>query len=160
MSRLACSRILDLLVLGHVAHGGGDEGAFVSVDGGQRDVGREGGGIAAAPGQLAPRAHRPGLGIGLIPGPVAEMGAPDRIRDQHLHRLADQLIPPVAEQPFCLRIDQRNPAVGPDAHHRVRVRLQQPAEPGLSPLPLGHIPGHGRHPDDRPAPVSDGTHRQ
>jgi hypothetical protein len=80
-----------------------------------------------------------------LPGVFQQVRA-SRIPDQHLHRLADKLIPPVAEQPFRLRIDQRNSAVGPDAHHRVRDRLQQPAEPGISPLPLGHIPGHGRTP--------------
>ncbi len=88
------------------------------------------------------------------------MNLTHRIRDQHLHRLPDQLIPAVAEQPLGLRVHQGDPPVGVHAHHRVRGRLQQPREPGLSTLPLGHVPGHGGHPHDRPGPVGDGRQCQ
>jgi hypothetical protein len=59
------------------------------------------------------------------------MPGPGRIRYQDVHQLADQLIPPVAEQPLGLRVHQRDLTVGGHAHHRVGGRLEQPAEPGL-----------------------------
>ena len=82
--------------------------------------------------------------------------APGLVGDQQLHRLADQLVPAVPEQPLGLGVDQRDPPVGSDAHHRVRGRLEQPAEPGVGPLALGHIPGDRGHPRDRPRGVGDG----
>ena len=126
--------------LGHVPDRGGDQDPLLGVDGGQGDLGGEGGAVAAAPGQLHPRAHRAGRGISHVPGPVAGMDIADRIRDQHLHRLADQLVPPVAEQPLGLRVDQRDPPVGVDAYHRVRRRLQQPSEPVILKVLHGHHP--------------------
>ena len=63
-------------------------------------------------------------------GPVAGMSGSDRVGHQHLHRLADELVPSVPEQPLGLGVDQGDPPVPLDAHHRVRRRLEQTAEPG------------------------------
>ena len=112
--------------LGHVADRGHDQDALAGVDGGQGDLGRERAAVAAAAGQLDARAHRPGPRVGHVPGPVRRVPGPDRVRDQDLHRLAGQLVPPVAEQPLGLRVHQHDPAVGVDAHHRVGRRLEQP----------------------------------
>ena len=55
---------------GYVPDGRGDEDAFIGVDRGQRDLGREGAGIAAAPGERPARAHRPVPRVSDVPGPV------------------------------------------------------------------------------------------
>ena len=124
---------------GYVPDGRGDEDAFIGVDRGQRDLGREGAGIAAAPGERHARAHRPVPRASDVPGPVSGMHGAGGIGDQDLDRLADKLRTLVAEQPLCLGVDQDDPAVGGDAYHRVRRLLQErdegfPGEPGQ----MGH----------------------
>jgi hypothetical protein len=54
--------------------------------------------------------------------------------------LADQFVAPVAEQPLGLGVDQGDPAVGLDAYHRVRRRLQQPGEPVIFMMLHGYHP--------------------
>ena len=131
---------LRAFAVGDVPDRGGDQDAFLGVDGGQGDLGGEGGAVAAAPGQFHPRAHRAGPRVSHVPGPSAGVDVADRVRDEHFHRLADQLVPPVAEQPLGLRVDQRDPPVAVDAHHRVRRRLQQPREPVIVKMHHSHHP--------------------
>jgi hypothetical protein len=50
------------------------------------------------------------------------------VRYQDLHLLADEFVPAVPEQPLGLCIDQRDPAIPPEAHHGVRHRFQQSDE--------------------------------
>jgi hypothetical protein len=110
-------------LLGHVPDRGEDQDPLLGVEGGQGDLGGEGGAVAAAPGWLHPRAHQAGLRVGDVPGPVAGVDVADRVRDEHVHRLADQFVAPVAEQPLGPGVDQRDPAIGVDAYHRVRRHL-------------------------------------
>ncbi len=67
------------------------------------------------------------------------MGRLEGIGDQYLHRLADQLLPPVAEQPLRLRVDQRDTAVPVDAHDGVWCPLE---EAGKQPISDLHIEPH------------------
>ena len=110
---------------GYVPDGRGDENALVGVDRGQGDLGREGAGIAATPGEGQARAHRPVPRVSDVPGPVRRVDGAGGLGDQDLDRLADELLPLVAEQPFRLGVDQDDPAVGGYAHHRVGRRLQE-----------------------------------
>jgi hypothetical protein len=55
-----------------------------------------------------------------------------RLWDQDLDQLADKFLALVAEQPFRLGVDQDDPAVGGDAHHRVRSRLQERDERAIA----------------------------
>ena len=48
--------------------------------------------------------------------------------DQHLDRLAKQLVSPIAEQAFRQDVDQANRTVPVDDHHRVRGRFQRLAK--------------------------------
>ncbi len=133
-----------------VADRGHDEDALAGVDGGQRDLGRERAAITAAAGQVGPVADLPGPRVGHVPGPVRRVPGPERVRDQDLHQLAGQLLPPVPEKPLGLRVHQHDAAVGVHAHHRVGRRLEQPAEPGIGPLLAGDIPRHRRYPTIAP----------
>ena len=119
--------------VGGVANGGGDERSLAGGDSGQGDVRREGGAVATAPGQLKPGAHRPGRGpgIGHVVVPVPGVKGPGVVGDQHLDGLADQLVAVVPEQPLGLRVHQRDPAVGFDAHHGVGRCFQQSGESGV-----------------------------
>ena len=116
---------------GDVADGGGDEQSLAGGDGGQGDVRREGAAVAAAPGQLEPGAHRPGPGVSYVAVPVPGVEGPGVVGDQHLDGLADQRVAVVPEQPLGLRVHQRDPAVGFDAHHGVGRCFQEAGEPGV-----------------------------
>ena len=113
----------DLQTLRHVPDHRGNQELFTGAHRGQGHLGGEGATVAAAPGQLQVGAHRPGPGIGQVTGPVGRVQAAHLVRDQDFHRLADQLVPAVAEQPLGLGVDQHDPPVGVDAHHRIRRRL-------------------------------------
>ena len=123
-SRSACSSSRSVTSRTAADH----QDALAGVDGRQGDLRRERAAVTAAPGQLDPRAHWPWLWISQIPGPVRRVHRLDRIRDQDLHRLADQLLAPVPEQPLGLRVHQHDPAAGVHAHHRIRCRLHQPEQ--------------------------------
>ena len=127
LSRL-CARTLEVphpKLGGYVPDGRGDEDAFIGVDRGQGDLGRERAGITAAPGERPTRTHRPVPRVSDVPGPVSRVHGPGGVWDQNLDRLADKLRTLVAEQPFRLGVYQDDPAVGGYAHHRVRRRLQE-----------------------------------
>ena len=53
---------------------------------------------------------------------------PEPLRDQDLHRPADQFLARVAEQTLCLRIDNDDDSCGIDDHHTVGRRLEQGPE--------------------------------
>ena len=57
------------------------------------------------------------------------------LRNQHLHRLADQFVTAVAEQPLRLRVDQHDQPIRVNSDDRVWRRLQEAARPGH---PLRH----------------------
>jgi len=128
----------DLQPLGHIPDHGGDQEPFIGAHRSQGHFSGEGGAVAAAPGQLHVGAHGAGTGISDIPGPVGRVQAACLVGDQEFHRLADQLVPPVAEQLLGLGVDQRDPPVGVDAHHRVRRGLQQPGKPVVLKVVHGH----------------------
>ena len=126
---------LDGLPLADVPDGRRDQDALPGIDGRQGDLGRERAAIPAAPGQFQARSHRPGPGVGDIVGPVVRVHAPHQVGDQDLHRLPDQFLPVIPEQPLGLRVDQGDPAVILDADHRVRCRFQQPQESAVGKVP-------------------------
>ena len=73
--------------------------------------------------------------------PVLHSGLPgaEPFRHQHLHRLAQQLRPLVAEQLFRLQVDHRDaPVLAPD-DHRVGRRVHHQAQPFLRPLALADV---------------------
>ena len=117
--------------VGDVPDGGSYEDFLAGGDGGQGDFRREGAAVAAAPGRLQPGAHRPGPGVGGIPRPVPGVECPGVIGNQHLDGSADQLVAAVPEQVHYLRVHQRDPAVGLDAHHGVGRCFQQSCESGV-----------------------------
>ena len=82
---------------GYVPDGRGDEDALVGVDRGQGDLGREGAGIAATPGERHARAHRPVPRVSDVPGPVPRVDGAGGVGDQDLDGLADKLLALVAE---------------------------------------------------------------
>ena len=145
-----------LPLLGDVADGGGYQDALVGVEGGQGDLGGEGGAVAAAAGQVQARAHLPGLGVGRVPGAQAGMGGLDGVGDQDLDRLPGQFLARVPEQPLGLGVHQHDPPAGVHAHRRVRRRLQQPPEPGTGPLLGGDIPHDGGQSRESPSVVDGG----
>jgi len=53
------------------------------------------------------------------------------IGDQDVDGLADQLVAVVPEQALDLRVHQRDPAVGFDAHHGVGRCFQESCESGV-----------------------------
>ena len=59
--------------------------------------------------------------------------------NEQLDRPADQLLALVAEQGFCLCIDERDEPVRVDADNRVRCSLEQAAEFRLGALALGDV---------------------
>jgi len=61
----------------------------------------------------------------------------DGVGDQDLDWLAGQFLAGVPEQPFGLGVDQHDPPALVHAHCRVRCRLQQPGNDGISDLPHG-----------------------
>src|ERR1700691_610106 len=110
---------------GTVPDGRGDQDARTGVDRGQGDLGREGTGIVAAFGQRRVHAYHPVPRVSHEPGPVPRVRRARLLRDQDLDQLADKLLALVAAQPLRLAVDQDHPAVGGDAHHRVRNRLKE-----------------------------------
>ena len=144
-----------LPLLGDVTHGGRYQEATAGVDGGQGDLGGEGGAVAAAAGQVQARAHLPGPGIGRVPGAQAGVGGLARVGDQDLDRLPGQFLARVPEQPFGLGVHQHDPPTLIHAHRRVRCRLQQPPEPRIS-LPLPSDVADGGQHQEAPAGVDGG----
>ncbi len=126
--------------LGHVPDRGEDQDPLLGVEGGQGDLGGESGAVVAAAGRFHPRSHQAGLRVGDVPPSVAGVDVADRVRDEHVHRQADQFVAAVAEQPLGPSVDQHDPAVGVDAHHRVRRHLKQPGEPVMFMMLHGYHP--------------------
>jgi len=124
-----------LPLLGDVADGGGYQEALVGVEGGQGDLGGEGGAVAAAAGQVQAGAHLPGLGVCGVPGAQGGVAGLDGVGDQDLDRLSGEFFARVPEQPLGLGVDQHDLPAGVHAHHRVRCRVQQPASDGISEPP-------------------------
>ena len=124
-----------LLLLGDVADGGRYQGALAGIEDGQGDLGREGGAVAAAARQFQARGHRPGLGVGGVPGAQGGVPGLDGVRDQDLDRLPGQLGARVPEHPLGVGVHQHDPPAGVHAHRRVRCRLQQPGDDGISDMP-------------------------
>ena len=116
---------LGALAIGDVAYGGRDHDAVRGVDGRQRDLRRELGAIAAAPGEFHPGTHRAGPRIGDVPGAALRVARPDGVGDEQLDRLADEFAAGVAEQPLGLGVDEHDLAAGVDPDDRVRRSLQQ-----------------------------------
>ncbi len=126
-----------LPLLGDITHGGRYQEALAGVEGGQGDLGGEGGAVAAAAGQVQARAHLPGPGAGRVPGAQAGVGGLARVGDQDLDRLPGQLLARVPEHLLRLGVHQHDPPAGVDAHRRVRRRLQQPGNDGIGDRPHG-----------------------
>ena len=78
-----------------------------------------------------------------------DMGTPESVGDQHLHRLAEHLVPLVSEQPLRLGVDQGDPAVDLDADDGVRSGFQQAPKLGLRPLTLADVADGSRDQDPR-----------
>jgi hypothetical protein len=79
----------------------GAENASLSRDAGDADAAS-----FAEPGEVDASAHGPGLGIVEIPGAMRGMSAPESLRDQNLHWLAQEFATFIAEKLLDLRIDQ------------------------------------------------------
>jgi hypothetical protein len=85
-------------------------------------------GAVPAPGCHVHRRHRPEQPIAKVGGSLSGIDAAKCTRHQELHRLADQLLPPVAEERLCSRVHKQDGAVAVDADDRARNRLQKRRE--------------------------------
>ena len=116
---------LDVAALGHVAHRGDDQVAFVGLDRTQGDVDRELAPGVVEPEQVGPRAHRAHPGRPGVVGAVAVVPAARRLGDQDLDRPAHQRLGLVAEELLDQAVGVDDGARRVDDHHGVRRRLQQ-----------------------------------
>jgi hypothetical protein len=66
------------------------------------------------------------------------------LRDQHFHRLAQQLAPGKPEQALGLGIHHQDPPLSIDEDHGVRGRFEERPEQGLRPLPIADV-ANGAH---------------
>ena len=109
-----------------------------SLDAGEADLDRELGAVLAHREQLDAGAHRPGSRLGEVVGPMLWVGLAEAPWDEQLDQLADQLLPPVAEELLGLAVDEDDLAVAIDPHDRVGHQLQELLE--VEPVPSGIWP--------------------
>ena len=67
------------------------------------------------------------------------MGLAAPLRHQKLHRPTQQLLAPIAEQAFCLGVDQHDSPTAVDDRHGIRGRLQQRPEELLFMISLAAV---------------------
>src|SRR5260370_1270176 len=111
-----------------IADRAGDERALLGFERAQADLDGEFRAVFAPAVKLQPGAHRAHFGIGEIAVAMVRMLVAKPRRNQHLDRVAEQLVASVAEELLGLRIDQRDAAVATDDHHSVRRRFEQRAK--------------------------------
>ena len=99
--------------------------------------------VAVPAKQIHIGAHGPDVRIGEKLIAVVGMLGTIAFRHQNLDRLAEQLLPAIAEQLFRLGVDEKNEAVAIDDHQGVRDRLEH----GLK---LFHLCQPGPVKKDRP----------
>jgi hypothetical protein len=85
---------LDLLPLGDVHDGAEDQEALLGLDRVEADLDREFAAVLAPAAQVASHPYGPRLRVGEEAGPVLGVLGPEAFRDQHLHQLPQQLVPP------------------------------------------------------------------
>jgi hypothetical protein len=120
--------------VGDVAHRAHDHGAFLGFQRAQADFHRKLLAALAQAEKLLAGAHLAGARLGKETAAVAQVGTAVALRQQHFHRLAQQLGTGVAEHALGLGIDQDHAARHVHDDDRVGRVLQQVAVLGLHQL--------------------------
>src|ERR1700687_6193356 len=142
----AAKFLLDLLPLGDIANGRGNEPAFRGLHRRETDFDGKLGSIFSDGMEIQPRAHRTGARIAKILEAMLRMLAPEARRDEDIDRLAHQLFSLVAEQLLQLDVEQADEAVLADNDHRVGNDLEEATKTYfagpliLEALELGDVP--------------------
>ncbi|GIU87134.1 MAG: hypothetical protein KatS3mg009_1649 [Acidimicrobiia bacterium] len=122
-----------LAVLGDVAHDRDHEPLPRDGQGAQADLDRELLTRAAPAPQVEPRAHRPGAGVRHVLLAVAFVPGPQRLGQEQLHGLPEQLVGLVPEQRAEHRVGEDDAAVAVDDEDAVGRGLDGPQEDLLHP---------------------------
>ena len=125
---VALQLLLGPFLLGDIADRGGDQHSLFRVQWAEADLHGKLGAILSPPVQLQLRPHWSCPRLCGKALPMAGVRLAKALRHQQVHRLTQQLLAPIAEQLLGLGVDHYDLAAVVDDHHRVRGRLQQPAE--------------------------------
>jgi hypothetical protein len=101
-----------------------------ALEGTEADLDRELRPVLATSEEGKADAHGSDVGIGHERSPVL-VGGPEPLRDQQLHRLADQFLSLVTKETNGLGVDQHDPALLVNDDHRIGSRLQEVLEEAL-----------------------------
>ena len=135
-----CSPPLDLalellgrtLAVGDVADDGGDEQLIARLERTQADLDGKQAAILALRDEVEANAHRSRMRLGEVPATVTIMQPAQALGYQHLDRPADHLATIIAEEPLHLRVHDVDLALSIHDHDRIRRRLEQALELGLT----------------------------
>src|SRR5262249_42688973 len=128
------------LPLSDVSNRGGDQRALGGLDRAQADLRGELGAVLAAREELEACPHRPGSRLAGVSASMARVPVPEALPDQELDRLPNELRARVAEQLLGLGIDEEDPPVRIDDHHRIGGSLEEPSKLVLGLRLVGALP--------------------
>ena len=136
--------------LADVADRAGDQHPLLGLERAQTDLHRELRAVSPQPVELEARPHGAHPRLLEVGEAVLRVVAAEALGDEHLHGLAEELVPAIAEQSLRLRVHQDDPSRALDDDHRVGSRLQEPAELPLDLLAVRDVADDAR--DDHPVP--------
>src|SRR5205814_1536550 len=136
--------------LADVADRAGDQHPLLGLERAQTDLHRELRAVSPQPVELEARPHGAHPRLLEVGEAVLRVVAAEALGDEHLHGLAEELVPAIAEQSLRLRVHQDDPSRALDHDHRVGSRLQEPAELPLDLLAVRDVADDAR--DDHPVP--------
>lgn len=132
--------------VGRLAHAdvddaGQDLGPVLALDGIESHLDRDLPTVAVQSVEIAVAPHGSGGGVVQVAGPVGRMALAKAGGQQHLHRLADHLLPGIAEQPLRLRVDEVDHAALVHDDDGVGDRLHDATKPVVGEPAVGDVPG-------------------
>src|SRR5262245_56854306 len=121
------------LPLGDVSDECGQKSALPGLDRAQGDVDGELAPVFALAGEVESDRHGPRAGISQVANPMNHVPCPNRLGQEHLDVVPEQLAACVTEQRFRLRVDQHDSSLSVGDHDCVRGRLELRGKALLAP---------------------------